>query len=521
MLRNIGSNWALAVVQILVLIQLTPVQITALGAPMQGAWLTIASLTSILGLLILGVPMASVRFLAVHVARREIDLVNEAIATCLGICLGLGAAAVLVGAGLYVFFEHTYLHSPAWQPLGPEILRQARMAYWIVVAQVGLGFAAQIPFGVLDAHHAFVARNSVKIAGLVLRVALIVGVLRLHASLVVLALVQGAVMVLELVVAVGLIRRFWPEVRFGLRGFDRARMREILGFSLFAMLLNMGSQLAFQSDQLVINAYGSPEQGTLFDVGNKFFPPLVGLVLGIGMVIMPMATKLQATGQMEELRHLFLKWSKIAYSIALLAGAFLLVLGPEFVAWWMGPAFAAPSGRVVRVLMLAFLIFLPVRGVASPMLMGLGKPVLTSIAFVVMGAVNLGLSLVLMKPLGILGVAIGTAIPCALFAVTVATLACREIGVPLSTYAGYVIGRPTLGALVPILFLVSLKRGAHAFPVMAPRWVVFIPLFAAGLGMTALFAAVWILFVYRDDPYFDLAGKAERFLPGILRRKAP
>jgi O-antigen/teichoic acid export membrane protein len=521
MLRNIGSNWMLALVQLVVLVQLTPVQVRALGPAAQGAWLTVASVTAVLGLLVLGVPMASVRFIAGHVARGEVERANQAIATCLGVTIGLGAAAIAVGAGLSVFFEHTYLRSPAWQALGPTVLAEARVAYWMVVVQVGAGFVGQLPFGILDAHHDFVARNGVKIAGLLLRLALIVGVLRRHPSLIVLGWVQLGVMLLELLVALALIRRRHPAIRFGLRGFDRGRLREILGFSVFVLLVGMGSQLAFQSDQMVINAFIGPEQGTLFDVGNKFFPPLVGIVLGIGVVVMPMATKLQAEGSTHELRHVFLKWSKVAYSIGLLVGAFLLVLAPQFIDWWMGPTFSAPSARITRVLMVAFLFFLPARGVASPLLMGLGKPVLPAIALLGMGAVNLALSLGLVRPLGIFGVAVGTAVPCVLFAVVVVAAACAEIGVPLADYLRYVIVRPTLGAAIPALVLFGLQRGLHLVPVGLPRGVAFMRLFGAGVATVAAFGAMWLVFVYRGDPYFDLAAKVDRFLPRALRSRAP
>jgi len=521
MLRNIGSNWMLALIQLVVLVQLTPVQVHALGAPAQGAWLTIASVTAVLGLLVIGVPMASVRFITGHVARGEIERANEAIATCLGVTIGLGAAAIGVGAGLWFFFEHTYLRSAAWQALGPEVLAQARVAYWMIVVQVGVGFVGQLPFGILDAHHDFVARNGVKIAGLLLRLALIVGVLRRHPSLIVLGWVQIGVMLLELTVALALIRRRHPRIRFGLRGFDRGRLREILGFSMFVLLLGMGSQLAFQSDQMVINAFIGPEQGTLFDVGNKFFPPLVGIVLGIGVVVMPMATKLQATGELDELRHVFLKWSKVAYSIGLLVGAFLLVLAPQFIGWWMGPAFSEPSGRITRVLMAAFVFFLPARGVASPVLMGLGKPVWPALALLVMGVVNLALSLALVGPLGILGVAIGTAVPCVLFAVAVAAMACVELGVPFREYLRYVIVRPTLGVVLPGLVLVGLQRGLHLIPAGLARGPAFVRLLGAGVATVVAFGAAWLLFVYRGDPYFDLGAKVERFLPRALRGRAP
>jgi O-antigen/teichoic acid export membrane protein len=519
MWRNIGSNWALALVQIVVLIQLTPIQVHALGPAAQGAWLTVASLTSALGLLTLGLPMASVRFIAGHVARRELDEANRAIATCLGVSMGLGVTAFFVGAGLSLFFEHAYLASPDWQTLGAERLREARIAYWISVGQVALGFPAQLPFGILDAHHDFISRNGVKIAGLLLRLVVVVVVLRILPSLPVLAVMQVGVMLVEFAAALYFIRRSWPAIRFSLSGFDPSRLRPILGFSMFATMVGVGTQLSFQCDQLVIGAHASPEQGTFFDVGNKFFPPLIGLVLGIGMVMMPTATKLQATGDIAQLRGVFLKWSKIAFSLSLLVGVYLLVLGPEFIAWWMGPTFAGPSGAVTRVLMASFLVFLPVRGVASPMLMGLGKPAPNSLAFLAMGLVNVALSLALMKPFGIIGVALGTAIPGVLFSVFVAWMACRAIEIPVERYTGYVLAKPVAGTLPALLVVVLAKRELAMVPLPASRLMRAVPLTLAGIAMLAVLVATHVLFVFRDDPYVALPSSVLRLVPTSWRAR--
>jgi O-antigen/teichoic acid export membrane protein len=114
------------------------------------------------------------------------------------------------------------------------------------------------------------------------------------------------------------------------------------------MLLNVGNLLAFRSDAMVIGARLDPDQVTFFDMGNKFFDPMTGLLIAVGAVVMPMATKLHATGDREELQRVFLKWSKISLSIVLVIGTYMLVLGPEFLGWWVGPDFVEPSGRVPR-----------------------------------------------------------------------------------------------------------------------------------------------------------------------------
>ena len=75
------------------------VVVETLGRDVNGVWVTIVSLTGFIGLLILGVPMAAVRFIADGVARHDVPATNRAIATCLGICLALGSGALLVGLG--------------------------------------------------------------------------------------------------------------------------------------------------------------------------------------------------------------------------------------------------------------------------------------------------------------------------------------------------------------------------------------------------------------------------------------
>jgi O-antigen/teichoic acid export membrane protein len=513
MLKNIGSNWALALIQIVVMVQLTPVQLKALGIGPNGVWLALASLTSYLGLLILGIPMASVRFIAKHVAAKDLEQTNEAISSCLAMSLVLGFGAMIIGAGLSFVFEHVYLRSAQWEALGPVWLDQARIAYWITVATVGLGFAAQLPFGIMEAHHDFVAANAVKIVGLFFRLLLTIFLLRAYPSLIILALIQAVAMVAEFAASMILIKKRHPGVRFGISRVDRARVGQILGFSIFAMLLNMGAQLSFRSDALVIGLYLEPSEGTTFDVGNKFFPPLIGLVIGIAAVVMPTAAKLQAEGKVKDLGQIFLKWSKISYSLSLLVGVYLLVLGPEFVSWWVGESLAEPAGKIIRVLMLSYLAFLPARGVALPILMGLGKPVKPALMFLGMGIINLILSLILVKPMGIYGVAVGTAVPCVLFAVALVQLTCKELEVSSWRYLVHVGVRTTLGALPAALFLLWLKHFMHAFPEGRPRMVAFIPLVLSGIGAVLIFVLTSIFFVYKNDPDTNLHAQVMRRLP--------
>src|SRR5437667_6954414 len=221
--------------------------------------------------------------------------------------------------------------------------------------------------------------------------------------------------------------------------------RGIFSFSLYVLVLNAGIRLSFETDSLVIGKFQDVSSIPHFTVANSFILYLMEFVIAIAAVVMPMATRLKTQGRTAELRETFLKWSKIALSLTMMAGLFLIVLGPRFIAWWIDPTFEKPAGQVLQILMISCLVFLPVRGVSLPILMGLGKPGVPTIGFLVAGLVNLGLSVALAGPLGLAGVALGTAIPNVLYSGVLLPQAFRAPRAPVGVLIRGVGLRPTLG----------------------------------------------------------------------------
>jgi O-antigen/teichoic acid export membrane protein len=476
---------------------LMPFLLRTLGEEGYGTWTLITSVTAYLSLLVLGVPMASVRYFAQHAAEGDRQRMNEAIGSCTGLYLIMGAAALLVGAGLFAFFDLTY-EIPA------ALRSEARLAFGLVVLQVSAGFVTQIPFAIMAAYQDFVLRNVILMGSLLLRLGLTLGLLTFNGTMVFLAVIQIACLAFEFSVCWLLVRRRYPGIRMSLTDFDRRMVRRIFSFSLYVLMLSLAGRLAFQTDSLVIAAFLDVGRIPYYAVANSFVVYLMEFLVAIAAVVMPMATTLSAQGKSAELREMFLRWSKIALSLTLMAGLFLMVLGPRFIGWWIDPAFEGPAGEILQILMVSSLVFLPVRGVALPILMGLGKPGLPTIAFLAAGVLNLGLSLLLVRPLGLPGVALGTAVPNVLFALVVLGYACRELQIPFVGYLRYVVPRAVIGSLPALALLLWFRLGLEVHSVVG--------LAGAGLAMALLFGVTWVLFVYRDDPYLDLRGHLARLL---------
>jgi O-antigen/teichoic acid export membrane protein len=498
LLRNVASTWMVSLVTIATTYILMPFVIHTLGTEGYGTWTLIASLTGYISLLALGVPMACVRYLAGPVAEGDSAQMNKVIGSCAGLYLLLGGAAVVIGTILAAVFFHLY-------GIPPVFRTQAGLAYGLMVLYVSAGFIGLLPEGILYAHLDFVRRNAVRIVGVLLRLSLTVVFLKLSPSLVALALVQLGCLVFDFSASWWLIRRRYPAVRLSLSDFDRSRVRQILSFSVYVLIMQAGIRLSFETDALVIGAILGVGAVPYYVVANSLIVYLMEFVIAIAAVAAPMATKLAALGKRDELAQIYLKWSKVALSLTMLPGLFLIVLGPRFLARWIDASFEQPAGSVLQILMVSSLVFLPVRGVALPILMGLGKPKVPTIAFLIAGILNLAMSVILAGPLGLTGVALGTAVPNVLFALVVLVLACRELGISVRHYVQYVVPRAAIGALPVLALLQWFKGGLQVRDMFG--------LLVAGSVATALFALTWIFYVYRDDPFVDVRTHLLRMRP--------
>lgn len=489
MLRNVGSTWVVIVATVAATYVITPFVIQSLGRDGYGVWTLITALTGYLSLFALGVPMASVRFLAQHAAERDTARLNQIIGSCAGLYLMIGAGALVAGGVLTTLFLQ-------WYDVPAGFRAEAPLAFGLMAAQVSAGFIGLLPEGILFAHHDFMVRNLIRLAGVLLRLGLTVALLWWRASLLTLALVQVACFVFDFGVSWLIVRRRYPGIRVSLADFDWSAVRRVFSFSIYVLLLTAGARLIFETNAIVIGAYRSVGDIAYYVVANSLVVYLMEFVLAIASVVSPMATRLQTEGRLDEMREVFLKWSKVAFSLTIAVGTFLFVLGPRFIGWWIEPSFEEPSGTVLQILILSSLVFLPVRGVALPTLVGLGKPRVPTFAFLATGIANLLLSIALVGPLGLAGVALGTAIPNVVFAIVVLTLACRELHISPFQYVRYVVPKVLLGAL-PILAFLEWCR-------LALNVTSFTGLAAAGSAMLLLFGLTAVFFIYRRDPYVDL-----------------
>lgn len=503
MILSVWSNWLLTLLTVGVIYVLLPFNIHHIGEEAYGSWVLITSITGYLQLLTLGAPMAALRYIARYAAEKDEAKLNQAVGTFAGLFLMAGAVSLLIGLALLLVFNLIW-HVP------PEMLGEVRWTFGLVVLCVSAGFIQLLPYGIMAAHHDFGLRNSIMGGAAILRLVLTMLLVKLYPHISALGLATLGILLFEMSISWVIVRRRYPNIHISLSHFDWTMLKNILAFSLFVLVLNMGSQLSYQTDSLVIGGFRPLSDIPQYTVANTLTLYLVEFVAAIAVVVMPTATRLHTAHDMNGLRVIFLKWSKITFSLTLLSGTFILVLGPRFLAWWLGADFEGPAGEVLRILMLSYLVFLPVRGVAQPILMGIGKPKLPSIAFVIAGLLNLLLSLWWVRDYGLAGVAWGTAVPNILLAFAMLYFTCKELELSLGTYFSQVIWRPMVGSIPGFALL---YWALNTFDVSG-----LLHLVTWGLALVAVFGVVWLGFVYEGDPHVDLKGWIRQRLPQGARK---
>jgi O-antigen/teichoic acid export membrane protein len=495
--KHIASNWSRILLQILVMLVLSPLMEEKLGRDGYGIWIAIIAATGFLELLALGVPMASVRHISEAVAAGDSERTNQMIATGYAITIGLGILGAVIGGLLFFPFDSGLVENELWQNTPDQALNSARVAYLITAFRCAAALALRFPTAVFDAKQDFVVKNLIQNAGILFRAIAVAILLCTAPTLVGIAWIFVIEFVLVHVAFRLTIRNRYEGIDFSLKYFDGSLVRELMSFGVFAAVLNVGTMIAYNIDALVIGRMIGNEAITDFDFGNKFFAPLTAVMYGIGAVVMPVATRMKVEEDQGLLPAVFLKWSKVALSVVLPVGLYLMVLGPRFLAAWVGPEYEGKAGLVTRILAPSFILYLPLRAVALPILMGISRPARPAAVYLLLALANLGLSITLVNlGYGIAGVALGTAIPQLIFGAYLLIVTAAELRMRVGDWIVHVSGKALMGAIPCTAFLLWMEHGldVRGFPA----------LIASGIGMLIVFSITWIFFVYRGDPHLDL-----------------
>ncbi len=456
--KNVGSSWFSLGVSVLVGIFLSPFILHRLGDTAFGIWVLIFSVTGYYGLFDLGIRSSVIRYVSTYTATGDEAGLAKLINTSLATYTGIAAVAMVVTLVGSLFVDRLFR-------IPPEFLATARWLFLMVGGAVALGFPTGVFGGILEGMQRFYLVNVTNLVATLVRAALIVLALTHGYGLLTVALITVVLPILGSLVRAGFVLRILP-IGFGWKYVDRTSLREIASYSAVSFILMIAYKLRFKTDEIVIGSFLSVTAITYFSIGDRLLDYASEVVSSLAQIFVPMSGQSHAKGDINRLRTILVAGNRACALIIFPMTAVLIILGKSVITAWVGARYV-PASYPVLVVLAVPLTFALAQSASNRILYGMAKH--KSLAWVMLmeSVANLILSIVLIRPFGIVGDAMGTAIPlmctCLFF---LPRHLCRLLGLRIRTFLREAYTLPLLLAIPLVVTLLLMRHWffAHTYP---------------------------------------------------------
>ena len=476
--RNVSSRCLAIGVDLLVGLLMLPFNVSHLGTSAYGLWVLTASITVQFSMLELGYSGALVKFIAQYRAYRNVQGLNEIASTLFFLFTAVGAVAYAIVVGVAFNLESLFRLTPD----------QAETGFMLMLL-IGLYVALNFPFSVYGSVATGFQRNDVNsvisIACSLLVAAVNVAALELGYGLTGLVVATTVVRVLVYFAYRLNAHRIFPALHISPSLFRWDRLREVTGFSVYALAIDWANKLNYQFDTIVIGAFLGPAPVAIWSVANRIILGTQMLSNQLNSVLFPLIVDSDASRELNRLREILLQGTRLSLVMVLPISTALIALGQPLIIHWVGPQMQA-SVLVLQILAVAVAIRVG-NGTGTTVLKGAGCHRMLATVNIAAGIGNVILSAALIHWFGLSGVAIGTLIAILAASAILYPAACHRVGVPVRHALVHSILPPLWPAIV-VGALLSVTR--PLLDATLPGVLLHATLGAALYGAIFFFAAI-------------------------------
>lgn len=440
MFRSILSNWVCLVAVGLMALLITPFMIHRLGDFQFGIYTLAFSTIGYFDVLSQGIRSTLQRYVGRLTGMQDRESLNSVFSTAL-------AVTVVVGTIIAALFFGLSGLLPSFFELGPS----QRGLFARLVILLGLNLGSAVPVALLGSYlcglNRFDLFNLISILRQGMRTILIFvvlldgyGVLACAACVLFSTLMAAPVSWLT-------IRKVDTSLKFSRRAIKLKIATELVGFSFWTLLNNAGQLLRDSTDSIVIGKVLNAGLITPFAVASRlmdYFRPIINSMVS---PLLPRMSQLDGQGRHREMQGLFLQMTRFSALASLGIGSIVVLHGRSLLLLWVGPVYVSSY---------SILVLLAIGAVASSSQLGTlstliakGRHRAYGIWTMGEGLANLGLSIYWAQKYGIVGVALGTAVPLLAVKLTLQPwYVTRVLDMTLAEYFHKALARPLLTCVI-------------------------------------------------------------------------
>lgn len=466
-----------------------------------GLWSLVMAFTGYAALFDLGLASGFSRHIAAHHARDDRHALSAVLST--GFFFYLVTGFLILAAtwwSLPALVAYVVADAASW----PEVLGLLRGALLLLVAQQALAPFVAVPIGLQRMGLANVIGWAVSLVKVVATVGL------LHAGYGVTGLLyaQGAVIAAQYLLAVPAAFLIAPGLRLDPRTLGMPVFRELFSFGWRSQIARMANLVNFQTDRVVLAwVYRDVALVGAYRLGEDLSSKLRQAPALLVTALVPAAADLDARDQQDTLQHLCIVSTKYMAAVAFPLTAFTIAAADPLMRAWMGQQEGLGTAAwVLRLLALGYLANL-LAGPAMSVALGRGRADLAMQAGIVSTVANIVLTIALVFPAGIYGVAAATSLGMLISTAWFFARLHSALGVQPAALLREALLWPALASVPGLLWCLGIAYGTRDW---AGHGANFGAAMAAALGLALLY-----LGVLRVAPFLNAFD--HRFLEETLR----
>jgi O-antigen/teichoic acid export membrane protein len=400
------SNSFITIISLLIAFLLTPFIIKHCGKAGYGLWILANTIISYFEFLSMGAGSAINRYIPFYATRNDTKKLNEIGNTAIAIFSVFGIVCLLL----------SFIFAP-WISDFYNVSADDRRTFINLVRLVGfLTFINFAKFGyqtLLTAREEYVIVNSIIAFSAVLRAVFTYififygfGILGVAFAFIISRAVTG---IAEFI----FFRIKIPDISFNLKYIKKATFIMLCTYGSITVIVSIANILRLHLDSVVISKFLSVELVASYAIGITIIRHLTGLIYRGVLVLTPRFSAMQAGEKTGEIIKLLFQSTYFSSIMGFGFCTAAILFGPRFITLWIGEK-DQHAIYVLLILAIAYPFYIS-QAPAFNLLFAFNKHHLYAFAAIGEGICNLGLSLLLVRHYGVIGVALGTAIPMVVF----------------------------------------------------------------------------------------------------------
>lgn len=468
---------------------LAPYILEQIGDGSYGVYKTIASFSSTIMVLDLGIGTTVMRYSAKFRAEKKPEEISNFAAMGL-IQAGIMAAVVLaVSVGIYfslpAFYAETFTSH--------EIILAKRL-FLILAVNMVLVVIENVLNGVITGCNHFVFANGTKLVLLVLRILATVALLQWWKSAVLIVSCTLACSVITLFLQLYYIRRKL-KLRIRLRRWDKTLFRESLGYTALMFIQTIAIQANGNIDNIVISSVIGPAAVAVYSFGIQLFNMYESLAMAFSNLMLPNVSKWISEGASDsQLQQVVTRVGRMQFAVLGAALAGFICVGKDFIQLWLGEDFG--DVYYLSLIMMVPVTFTLIQNVCLSILRARNMMRFRTACLIFTAAFNAVVTVVGTRLFNYYAAAIGTSLSVVVGSIILMNIYYhKKIGFKVLKFYWDVFKRLILCVLVPAVAVAVLSR--------------FCPTSWLWLGFqAAVFLVIYALLLW----FYGLTGQEKRYL---------